>query len=74
MTKTVKKQIEAIRKSGETNMLDVNMVQWIASRNHYYELVIYLEEYRKEYIKYLVSGYTSKAAFKPQTGKGGGQP
>lgn len=60
MTETVKRQIEAIRKSGETNMLDANMVQWIANRNNYYELVIYLEEHKKEYIKYLISGSTGK--------------
>ena len=35
MTETVKTQIEAIRRSGETNMLDVNMVQWIANRENY---------------------------------------
>lgn len=56
MTETVKTQIEAIRKSGETNMLDVNMVQWIANRENYFELVIYLEEHRKEYINYLFTG------------------
>ena len=53
MTETVKTQIEAIRRSGETNMLDVNMVQWIANRENYFELVIYLEEHRKEYVNYL---------------------
>lgn len=56
MTETIKKQIEAVRKSGETNMLDTNMVQWIANRENYYELVIFIEEHRKEYIKYLFSG------------------
>lgn len=56
MTDTVKQQIEAIRKSGETNMLDTNMVQWLANRNNYYELVIFIEENRKEYVKYLLSG------------------
>lgn len=56
MTETIKTQIEAIRRSGETNMLDVNMVQWIANRENYFELVIYLEEHRKEYIKYLFTG------------------
>lgn len=56
MTETIKKQIEAIRKSGETNMLDTNMVQWIANRENYYELVIFIEEHRKEYVKYLFSG------------------
>ncbi len=58
MTDTIKRQIEAIRRSGETNMLDVNMVQWIANRNNYYELVIFIEDHRKEYIKYLFSGST----------------
>ena len=56
MTETVKTQIEAIRRSGETNMLDVNMVQWIANRENYFELVIYLEEHRKEYANYLFTG------------------
>lgn len=60
MNDTIKRQIEAIRKSGETNMLDANMVQWIANRNHYYELVIFIEEHRKEYVKYLFSGNTGK--------------
>ena len=53
MTETVKQQIEEIRQSGETNMLDVNMVQWTADRKNYFELVIYLEEHRKEYVNYL---------------------
>lgn len=56
MTETVKQQIETIRRSGETNMLDVNMVQWIANRENYFELVIYLEEHRKEYAHYLFTG------------------
>ena len=56
MTETVRTQIEAIRRSGETNMLDVNMVQWIANRENYFELVIYLEEHRKEYVNYLFTG------------------
>lgn len=56
MTETIKKQIEAIRRSGETNMLDVDMVQWIANRENYFELVIYLEEHRKEYANYLFTG------------------
>ena len=37
-------------------MLDVNMVQWIANRDNYFELVIYLEEHRKEYVNYLFTG------------------
>lgn len=56
MTEKIKEQIEAIRQSGETNMLDVKMVQWLANRENYFELVIYLEEYRKEYFNYLFTG------------------
>lgn len=56
MTGTIKNQIEAIRRSGKTNMLDINMVQWIANRENYFELVIYLEEHRKEYVDYLFTG------------------
>lgn len=58
MTETIKQQIEAIRKSGETNMLDTQMVQWIANRENYFELVIYLEEHRQEYVNYLFTGKT----------------
>ena len=56
MTERIKEQIEAIRQSGETNMLDVKMVQWLAKRDNYFELIIYLEEHRKEYLNYLFTG------------------
>lgn len=56
MTERIKEQIEAIRQSGETNILDVKMVQWLANRDNYFELVIYLEEHRKEYLNYLFTG------------------
>lgn len=42
MTETIKQQIMAVRDSGETNMLDTRMVQYIANRERFYELVIYL--------------------------------
>lgn len=56
MTETVRRQIETIRKSGKTNMLDVKMVQWTANRENFSELVIYLEEHQNEYVKYLFTG------------------
>ncbi|MCI9379149.1 MAG: DUF5049 domain-containing protein [Eubacterium sp.] len=56
MTERIKEQIEAIRQSGETNMLEVNMVQWLANRENYFELVIYLEEHRDEYVNYIFTG------------------
>lgn len=60
MTETIKKQIEAIRRSGEANMLDANAVQWIANRENYFELVVYLEEHRKEYADYIFTGKAPK--------------
>ena len=37
MNETIRKQIMAIRDSGETNMLDTRMVQVIANRMGFYE-------------------------------------
>lgn len=53
---TVKEQILAIRNSGETNMFDTRMVQLIANRMGFYELVIYLEEHKKEYADFILYG------------------
>ncbi|MCI9443713.1 DUF5049 domain-containing protein [Acutalibacter sp. 1XD8-33] len=56
MDKTVRKQILAVRATGETNMLDTRTVQVIASRMGFYELVIYLEEYRRGYVNFIHTG------------------
>ena len=56
MTDTIKMQILTIRNSGETNMFDIRRVQQIANRRDYYELVIYLEEHRKEYVNFILTG------------------
>ena len=56
MTKTIKEQILAIRDTGETNMFDVNAVQYIANREGYYELVVYLMDNRKEYSNFIMTG------------------
>ncbi len=61
MNATVKEQILAIRASGETNMFDVNRVQVIANREGFYDLVIYLEEHRKEYSRFILTGETGEA-------------
>lgn len=62
MDKTIKEQLEAIRRSGETNMLDMNQVQQIANREGFYELVIFIEEHRSEYIKFIFYGDTENAS------------
>ena len=56
MTETVKQQIMAVRATGETNMLDTRMVQYIANREGFYELVIYIEDHRKEYAHFIFTG------------------
>lgn len=56
MTKKIKEQILAIRDSGETNMLDIRAVQWIANRENYFELVIYIEENSREYWNFIMTG------------------
>lgn len=56
MTETIKRQIMAVRESGETNMLNTHMVQSIASREGFYELVIYLEEHQSEYVHFIFTG------------------
>lgn len=37
-------------------MLDVPMVQHIANEMYFYELVVYIEEYRKEYVQFILTG------------------
>jgi hypothetical protein len=60
MTETIRKQILAVRATGETNMLDTRMVQVIANRMGLYELVVYLEEHRKEYANFILTGSAGK--------------
>lgn len=56
MTETIKDQILAIRDTGLTNMFDVNAVQRLAYERDFYELVVYLEENRKEYVRFILTG------------------
>ena len=56
MTETIKDQILAIRDTSLTNMFDVNAVQRLAYERDFYELVVYLEENRKEYVHFILTG------------------
>jgi hypothetical protein len=56
MSETVKKQILIIRDTGLTNMFDILMVERIANDMGFYELVAYLEEHRKEYVHFILTG------------------
>lgn len=58
MTEKVKKQILAVRETGRTNMFDVNMVQMIANEMEFYELVVFIEEHKSDYVQFILSGKT----------------
>lgn len=58
MNETIKEQILAIRDTGLTNMFDVNAVQRLAYERDFYDLVLYLEENRKEYVQFIMTGET----------------
>ena len=60
MNAAIKKQIMAVRATGETNMLDICMVQMIANRMGFFELVIYLEEHKTEYSNFILTGETGE--------------
>jgi hypothetical protein len=56
MTDEVRNQILYVRDTGLTNMFDVATVQRIAYNMDFYELVVYLEENRKEYTHFILTG------------------
>ena len=56
MTEKIKKQIIAIRDTGLTNMFDTNAVQRFANERGFYELVVFIEENRKEYVHFILYG------------------
>ena len=56
MTSKIKEQILAIRDTGLTNMFDVNAVQRIADEMEFYELVIFLDEEKAKYVKFILNG------------------
>ena len=56
MTDKVIQQILAIRETGETNMFDVTRVQRLANEKGYFELVLYLQEHKKEYARFILTG------------------
>ena len=56
MNETIRQQILAVRDGGETNMYDAYAVQRIAMRDGYYELVLYIEENRSGYARFISTG------------------
>jgi hypothetical protein len=56
MTDRVFRQLMDIRTGGKSNMFDVNAVQRLAYDAGYYELVMYIEEHQKEYVRFIMTG------------------
>ena len=56
MDEKVKEQILAIRDTGLANMFDLSLVQRLAYERDFYELVLFLEEHRKEYVHFIMTG------------------
>ena len=58
MTDTIREQILAIRDTGLTNMFDLPAVQRLAYERDFFDLVLFLEEHRKEYVHFILTGET----------------
>ena len=56
MSDKVTEQILAVRETGLTNMFDVNTVQRIAYDMGLFELVVYLEDNRAAYCRFILTG------------------
>ena len=56
MTEKIRQQILAVRATGRTNMFDVPMVQYVTNEMRFYELVVFLEEHRGEYVHFILTG------------------
>ena len=56
MTDKLKDQILKIRDTGLTNMFDTTAVQRLAFEREFYELVMFIEEHKKEYVRFIIYG------------------
>ena len=56
MDEKVKEQILASRDTGLTNMFDLPVVQRLAYERDFYELVCWLEDHKKEYVRFILTG------------------
>jgi len=56
MTNKVREQILTIRNTGLTNMFNVNTVQRMAHEMNFFELVVFLEEHKDQYVRFILTG------------------
>ena len=55
MNEKVKEQLLAVRKTGLTNMFDLNAVQRIAYDMDFFELVDFIEENKAAYVRFILT-------------------
>jgi gamma-glutamylcyclotransferase (GGCT)/AIG2-like uncharacterized protein YtfP len=60
MTEKIKEQIMAVRATGKANMLDTNAVQRVAYEMELYELVCFIEDDRRAYARFVMTGKTGE--------------
>jgi len=56
MNEQILQQILTIRATAKVNMFDTHAVQRLAHEMKFYELVIYIEENRKAYAQFILTG------------------
>ena len=56
ITDKIFEQIMAIRRSGKVNMFETNTVQYLANEEEFYELVILIEENKRAYLDFILTG------------------
>lgn len=56
MDEKVKAQLLEIRATGLANMLDLPYVQRLAFDRNFYDLVLFIQDHRKEYVKFILYG------------------
>ena len=56
MTEIIRNQILAVRDTGRENMFNVPAIQRIAYEMDFFELVMFLEEHREEYVRFILYG------------------
>lgn len=56
MDSKVKEQIFVIRNTGLANMFDTRAVQRIAHEMNFFELVVFLEEHKGDYVRFILAG------------------
>ena len=56
MSDKIREQIQAIRDTGLTSMLDIPMVQRLAYEREFYELVCWIEDHKRAYWHFIMTG------------------